>query len=193
MKEALVYNLACRIYSTFGRNEPSVSSGVVRALSANVKEIPDRIAEYIYDRICQQDNLPQNLTRAFRGAWETYRMENPNAVYRETCPSCGGTGGWDAWEPDGKGWHHFFAVCPACGPKKEGRVWRDPRQLRSRGCLVRPTSVGMIDFMRSNNLTPPGDGSIARSFREVRAKMGVRSVPGAATEDGIRYDDMEAF
>lgn len=189
MTENVIYDCLLDVYAIFGKKEPSRTSSVVRVLveDKDVQEIPDGIRDYIVSRFKQLDNMPANLIKAFIGAWNTYQMENPNMMLRETCPVCGGNGGWEAWKPGDDGIpQHFFAFCPKCGPKKADRVWPHARALQQKGCLVMPSGYqgGRLKFEADHGLSPMGTGKVSMNFQELRKRAGFRQVKKAASEEG---------
>ena len=168
MTEDVLYSCLQDIFAIFGRREPARHSAVVQVLMADesVKEIPDGVRDYVINRFKQLDTMPANLVKAFRGAWETYQLENPASIYREACQTCSGNGGWEAWEPDEDGgMHHFFAP------------WR--------GCLVMPSGYkgGRLQFEADHGLSPLGTGKVSRDFAALRKRTGWGTVPHAASED----------
>lgn len=153
MTEQKVYECLVAIYAIFSKTAPSRSSPTVKMLAQKVQEIPDHLDEYIVDKMTERETMPQNLISAFRGAWATWRMENPNLVTRERCRLCQGQGGWTYYKQlDGR-WREFFSFCPACSPR-EGHVCKPPAQLREEGLLVLPHDYpgGPCAFRRDKNL-----------------------------------------
>lgn len=188
MTEDVLYSCLQDIFAIFCRREPARHSAIVQVLinDESVKEIPDGVRDYVISRFKQLDTMPANLVKAFRGAWETYQLENPASIYREACQTCSGNGGWEAWEPDEDGsMHHFFAPCPKCGPRKGGRVYPHPSALLQRGCLVMPSGYkgGRLQFEADHGLSPLGTGKVSRDFAALRKRTGWGTVPHAASED----------
>lgn len=182
MTETKAYELISAIYSLFGRNCPSRTSPVVTAITTNTKEIPDTVSGYVYERFKSLDNLPQNLTKTILGAWETWKMENPRAVYREQCQICGGNGGFDCWErlesEEGEKIHHFFGFCPSCQQRREGYLYLTPGQWAKRGVLVMPVGYtgGKIQFEVDNGLrnVPERTPCIEKSLKGLKLRMNHR-------------------
>lgn len=186
MTESTVYDVLCEIYAVFQRTAPARSARIVSKLAEKCEDIPDYVAEYIEDSVTQQKTLPVNIVQAFRDAWNAYCLANPEAGgERSSCPVCGGAGGWEAWEPmEGGAWmHHFFALCPKCRPRKDGRKYPHPYELQKRGVLVMPSDYygGRLAFEKAHDLSPMGTTDISRSMLELRARMGAgRIQPGYA-------------
>ena len=184
MTEAKAYELVSAIYALFGRQCPARTSPVVTAITTNTAEIPDTVSGYVYERFQLLDSLPQNMTKAILGAWETWKLENPRAVYRETCKQCGGNSGFDCWEKvtDDEGvetLHHFFAFCPACRKQREGHLYLTPRQWKERGVLVMPVGYkgGKLQFEADNGLrtVPEHNPHVLKSLKGLKLHMNRRT------------------
>ena len=184
MTEAKAYELVSAIYALFGRQCPARTSPVVTAITTNTAEIPDTVSGYVYERFKLLDSLPQNMTKAILGAWETWKLENPRAVYREACKQCGGNSGFDCWEKvtDDEGvetLHHFFAFCPACRKRREGHLYLTPRQWKERGVLVMPVGYkgGKLQFEADNGLrtVPEHNPHVLKSLKGLKLHMNRRT------------------
>lgn len=185
MTENTVYDVLCEIYAVFQRTAPVRNARIVSKLAEKCEDIPDYVAEYIEDSVTQQKALPVNMVQAFRDAWNSYCLANPEAAGDgPTCPVCSGDGGWEAWEPMGEGkTHHFFALCPKCRPRKDGRKYPHPYDLQRRGCLVMPHGYpgGRLAFEKAHGLEPMGTTDVGRSMIDLRARMASRRIqPGYA-------------
>ncbi len=154
------------------------------AITTNTAEIPDTVSGYVYERFKLLDSLPQNMTKAILGAWETWKLENPRAVYREACKQCGGNSGFDCWEKvtDDEGvetLHHFFAFCPACRKQREGHLYLTPRQWKERGVLVMPVGYkgGKLQFEADNGLrtVPEHNPHVLKSLKGLKLHMNRRT------------------
>ena len=142
------------IYSLFGKKAPERGSAIENTIVLCTGQVPDSLMGYIFEIFQRQDSMPQNLSKAILGAWETWQMENPRAVYRESCRTCGGEGGFDCWQPDGEKVRHFFAFCPACQRHREGHLYLTPKQWKARGVLVMPVGYpgGKLAFETENGI-----------------------------------------
>ena len=184
MTEAKAYELVSAIYALFGRQCPARTSPVVTAITTNTAEIPDTVSGYVNERFKLLDSLPQNMTKAILGAWETWKLENPRAVYREACKQCGGNSGFDCWEKvtDDEGvetLHHFFAFCPACRKQREGHLYLAPRKWKERGVLVMPVGYkgGKLQFEADNGLrtVPEHNPHVLKSLKGLKLHMNRRT------------------
>lgn len=186
MTESRTYELVASIYSLFGRREPDRHSAIVATVARNTEHIPDSVMGYVYEKFKNLDTLPLNLTKAILGAWETWQMENPRSVYRETCPTCGGLGGFDCWalteggEDAPRRAGHFFAFCPSCSSRRrEGLLYLTPRQWEARGVLVMPPGYpgGVLQFEADNGMrdAPEHDAAVVRSLRNLKLTMNHRT------------------
>lgn len=159
MTGEMAFNLICSLYATFGKTAPSRSSGIVTAITERIEKVPDQAAADIRKKLQELDNMPSNLGKAIMGAWETWQMENPRAVYREACPLCDGQGGFDIYKLlDGKR-RHFFAYCPACSTRREGYRYLTPKQWGELGVLCMPPRYpgGKLQYEYDHGITtPPG-------------------------------------
>lgn len=171
MTDRNVYEMVCMIYALFSKAAPRQDSASVQALVDNLRDIPDDLSGYIYRKFQDLDSLPQNLTKACRGFWETWKMENPRSVYREQCQTCRGSGGFEAYEKLSDGTvHHFFAMCPQCAAKKEGFRYLTPSQWETRGVLCMPPGYpgGKLQFEYDYGITEKPEDS-PKSYRNMRA------------------------
>ena len=158
MSEDKVFQCLVAIYAVFQKTAPSRSSPTVKMLASKVQDIPDRLDTYIVDKIAERDTLPQNLINAFKGAWTTWRMENPGMVRHETCPVCHGHGGWLYFrEAEGR-LREFFSFCPVCS-RKEGMVCKTEAELLESGLLVLPNDYpgGRLKFIADHDLALYGE------------------------------------
>lgn len=149
MTTGIAYQLFANIFHTFGRQAPAHNSPFFSTLLDNVSDLPDECAGYIFQRVKDLDSLPQNLSKFFYSCWEQWKAENPNAIYREACQTCGGTGGWyylkRIQEIGGETrMHDFFSPCPSCTwipPRLREKIrpsCKTPRDLKAEGCIVMP-------------------------------------------------------
>lgn len=172
MTSDTAYDLICNLYATFGRSAPARHAGVVAVITEKIAPVPDRVAPEILKKLQELDNMPSNLGKAIMGAWETWQMENPRAMYKETCATCGGQGGFDAYRqfPDGK-YHHFFAFCPTCATRRQGYHYLTQRQWRELGVLCMPPGYpgGKLQFEYDNGLAEIPPVEPATSFRSMKA------------------------
>ena len=161
MTAHIVFDLVRQIYATFGKKEPLESSGIVQTLAANVSDIPDSAAQYIYERIADQNAMPANLTKAFKEAWNAYCAANPDAVkyQRPVCRYCFSNGGWTYFKRDGGKWWQFWSKCPHCTVEdpKSNAPRKTPSQLMSEGALVVPSDYpgGVVQFRQAYGIDPP--------------------------------------
>lgn len=185
MTEQTVCDVLGEIYAVFQRTAPARSSRIVSKLAEKCEDIPDYAAEYIEDCVTSQKTMPVNIVQAFRDAWTSYCLANPEAVSsRSTCAVCSGDGGWEAWEPMENGsFHHFFALCPKCRPRKDGRKYPHPYELQRRGVLVMPHGYpgGRLAFEKAHELEPMGTTDVGRTMMELRCRMATKRIqPGYA-------------
>lgn len=142
MTESTVHSAISEIYAIFGKNAPSRSSTVVEVIARRVEDIPDRVRDYIVDRVAQNKALPANLSQAFRDAWDSYCQAHPTAAGRgNKCQYCYGNGGWNYFKAFGEAWHPFpfWSFCPHCTPMNEA-TRKTPRQLQDEGAKVVPSN-----------------------------------------------------
>ena len=153
MTEEKVYQCLVAIYAVFQKVAPARGGPTVKMLAQKVADIPDHLDEYIVDKLAERDTMPQNMINAFKGAWMTWRMENPNLVQRERCPVCQGSGGWTYYKELEGRWRELFSFCPMCA-QKDGHVCKTPAQLREDGLLVLPPGYrgGACAFRRAHGL-----------------------------------------
>ena len=161
MNSRTAYNTFDSIYCVFGRQAPREASGQFQTLLTNIAEIPDECASYIYQRATDLDSLPQNLTKFFRTCFEAWKSDNPGKLYRESCQTCGGSGGWTYFRQieDGS-MHEFFSPCPSCTwiphnlREKVRPACQTPPQLKQRGCWpVSPSyKGGLLKYRIDANL-----------------------------------------
>lgn len=153
MTEEKAYQCLVAVYAIFNKTAPGRSSPQVQMLAAKTQDIPDSLDTYIVDKMTERDTMPQNLINAFRGAWATWRRENPNLVARETCPVCHGRGGWTYYKAIEGRWRELFSFCPACC-QRDGHVCKTAAQLREEGLLVLPDDYpgGACAFRRDKGL-----------------------------------------
>ena len=148
MTEETAYRCLVAIYGIYGKVAPAAGSATVKMLAQRVTDIPDRLASYVVDKVGDQNTLPQNLSKAFRGAWHTWQMENPNQMHTEACRVCGGFGGWNYYHNDEDGiLREYFSFCPVCS-WKEGRKCKTQAELEELGLLVLPNDYpgGRLKF-----------------------------------------------
>lgn len=161
MTETNVYSAVSEIFAIFGKNPPARSSPVVSVLAERVEDIPDRVREYIVDRIAQNKLMPTNLVQAFRDAWDSYCQAHPSAAGRaEKCQYCYGNGGWNYFRED---WPFpFWSFCPHCTPQNEA-TRLTPRQLMEKGYAVVPSNYpgGVEAFRQQKILGWPADREAA--------------------------------
>lgn len=171
MTEQTVFDVLGEIYTVFQRTAPARSSRIVSKIAEKCEDIPDYAAGYIEDQISLLNTMPSNFVKAFREAWNSYQAASGDASGEgQKCPVCGGAGGWEAWEPmEGGWWHHFFALCPKCRPRKDGGKYPHPLELQKRGVLVMPSDFfgGRLAFEKAHGLNPMGTTDISRVPAEV--------------------------
>ena len=139
MTEDNVFKALSEIYAIFAKTAPSRSSMVVEVLAERVEDIPDRVRDYIVDRIAMNKSMPTNLVQAFREAWDSYSQAHPTASQNggHKCQYCYGNGGWNYFRPD---WPMpFWSFCPHCQPQNEA-TRLTPRQLIEKGYKVVPSN-----------------------------------------------------
>lgn len=175
------YDLICNVYATFGKSAPSRHAGVVDVITERIAPVPDRVATEILKKLQDLDSMPSNLGKAIMDVWETWKLENPRAMYKEACPMCGGYGGFEAYErpADGK-IHHFFAFCPHCAQRREGFRYLTPKQWEALGVLCMPPDYegGKLQFEYDYELVPKpagGDGKIFRDLKALKLRMNRRT------------------
>lgn len=162
MTETNVYSAVSEIFAIFGKNPPARTSPVVSVLAERVEDIPDRVREYIVDRIAQNKIMPANLVQAFRDAWDSYCQAHPTASQNggHKCQYCYGNGGWNYFRPD---WPFpFWSFCPHCTPQNEATRLTH-RQLMDKGYAVVPSNYpgGVEAFRQQKILGWPADREAA--------------------------------
>lgn len=183
MKDHIVYDMVCEIYATFQKLPPKRESRIVEKLVESLEDVPDRVASYIETRVGQNNNLPTNLIKACREAWESYCLAHPTAkAERNRCPYCYGNGGWVYFKvSEGKTWQ-FWSFCPHCQPENES-TRKTPRQLQDEGALVMPSNYpgGVVKFRQDYGIDAPAPVNeyARRSIENLRAMM-KRVQPGYA-------------
>lgn len=175
MNEENVYNLVREIYATFGKTAPARGSDIVSAIARRTADIPDRVSQYILDRISDQRAMPANLSQAFREAWNSYCLAHPSAqAEKPSCPYCYGNGGWVYFKVrEGKTWQ-YWSFCPHCQPENES-VRKTPRQLQEEGALVVPSTYpgGVARFRMDHLIDEPAPENVyvRKSIESLRAML----------------------
>ena len=138
MNESIVYEMVGEIYATFQKTPPKRDSRIVEKLVESLEDVPDRVASYIETKVTQNNNLPTNLIKACRDAWDSYCQAHPTAsASGPKCQYCYGNGGWNYFRPD---WPMpFWSYCPHCQPQNEA-TRLTPRQLMDKGYKVVPSN-----------------------------------------------------
>lgn len=184
MTEENVHCALSEIYAIFGKNAPSRSSMVVEVIANRVMDIPDRVREYIVDRVSQNKTMPSNMVQAFRDAWDSYCLAHPSAkASGSKCQYCYGNGGWNYFKVIGGKTGQFWSFCPHCTPQNEA-TRKTPRQLQEEGALVVPSTYpgGLAKFRIDYGIDPmPSQNSHAiQTIEKLRAMMAQRIQPGYA-------------
>lgn len=185
MTEDTVYSAISEIYAIFGKNAPSRSSTVTEVIARRVEDIPDRVRDYIVDRVAMQKALPANLSQAFRDAWESYCLAHPTAKAEKAyCRMCYGNGGWVYFKVIEGRTCQFWSFCPHCTPENEA-TRKTPRQLQDEGALVVPSNYtgGVARFRMDYGIdtAAPVNEYVARSIENIRAMMAAQRIqPGYA-------------
>lgn len=184
MTEENVHCALSEIYAIFGKNAPSRSSMVVEVIANRVTDIPDRVREYIVDRVSQNKTMPSNMVQAFRDAWDSYCQAHPSAkAAGSKCQYCYGNGGWNYFKVIGGKTGQFWSFCPHCTPQNEA-TRKTPRQLQEEGALVVPSTYpgGLAKFRIDYGIDPmPPQNSHARqTIEKLQAMMEQRIQPGYA-------------
>ena len=183
MTEENVHCALSEIYAIFGKNAPSRSSMVVEVIANRVMDIPDRVREYIVDRVSQNKTMPSNMVQAFRDAWDSYCLAHPSAkASGSKCQYCYGNGGWNYFKVIGGKTGQFWSFCPHCTPQNEA-TRKTPRQLQEEGALVVPSTYpgGLAKFRIDYGIDPMPPKSHARqTIEKLRAMMAQRIQPGYA-------------
>ena len=177
MTNAIFQDMLHTIYATFGRSVPS--QDIRDVLYGRVREIPDEVCAHIVERICDQERLPQNMSREFRNAWADWRAKNPTRILRPDCPACRNTGVRDVWGPDGHaGWRRFVVPCPVC-QSEDGGVPASLRDLERRGCLLMPPDYpgGPVAFDRDNRLGRLWPAGLNTASPRAQMRVGVDMRP----------------
>jgi hypothetical protein len=174
MNESIVYEMVGEIYATFQKTPPKRDSRIVEKLVESLEDVPDRVASYIETKVTQNNNLPTNLIKACRDAWDSYCQAHPTAsASGPKCPYCYGNGGWNYFRPD---WPMpFWSYCPHCTPQNEA-TRLTPRQLMDKGYTVVPSNYhgGLERFRQVEILgwTPEGQATIPPAIQRVQPGYG---------------------
>lgn len=184
MNEDNVYSIVREIYATFGKSAPARTSDIVSAVARRTADIPDRVSQYIIDRVTDRPTMPANLSQAMREAWNAYCLAHPTArSERNTCRYCYGNGGWVYFKSDSDGriWQ-YWSFCPHCQPENES-VRKTPRMLMDEGTLVVPSDYpgGVARFRMDHLIDEPAPVNeyAQRSIEAIRARFaGNRIQPG---------------
>lgn len=184
MTEENVHCALSEIYAIFGKTAPSRSSMVVEVIANRVTDIPDRVREYIVDRVSQNKTMPSNMVQAFRDAWDSYCQAHPSAkAAGSKCQYCYGNGGWNYFKVIGGKTGQFWSFCPHCTPQNEA-TRKTPRQLQEEGALVVPSTYpgGLAKFRIDYGIDPmpPQDSHARQTIEKLRAMMAQRIQPGYA-------------
>ena len=184
MTEENVHCALSEIYAIFGKTAPSRSSMVVEVIANRVTDIPDRVREYIVDRVSQNKTMPSNMVQAFRDAWDSYCLAHPSAkASGSKCQYCYGNGGWNYFKVIGGKTGQFWSFCPHCTPQNE-TTRKTPRQLQEEGALVVPSTYpgGLAKFRIDYGIdpVPPQNSHARQTIEKLRAMMAQRIQPGYA-------------
>ena len=184
MTEENVHCALSEIYAIFGKTAPSRSSMVVEVIANRVTDIPDRVREYIVDRVSQNKTMPSNMVQAFRDAWDSYSKAHPSAkAAGSKCQYCYGNGGWNDFKVIGYKTGQFWSFCPHCTPQNEA-TRKTPRQLQEEGALVVPSTYpgGLAKFRIDYGIDPmpQQDSPVRKTIDNLRAMVAGQVQPGYA-------------
>lgn len=90
MTDEVLYTLVCKVYAVFGRPVPMLEDPIVLAVAEAVRDIPDAAADAVLARIRDRDDMPHNLGRAMRFAWDAVKAEKRACRPRPPCRACSG-------------------------------------------------------------------------------------------------------